>query len=271
MAAAARCIDEQAPVNTSTAAGMLAMVIAMFALPVAGEAVSPPALTGTNWLLAGLSGSAVESGPAITLRLEPAGTLGGSDGCNRYGGAYTVDGSAIRISDDLVMTRAACPGPVAQRASRYTQALRQAASFTIVNWQLVLRDASGIALAVFRADTTALAGSVWDVIGYNNGQQAVTSVLAGTRIRVSFGDDHRVTGSAGCNRYFASYKQTGESITIGVPGATRRACAEPAGVMEQEAAFLAALASAATLRLEADRLTLRTPTGAIALTLARQP
>jgi heat shock protein HslJ len=247
------------------------MVIALFALPVAGEAVTTPALTDTNWVLSGLSGSAVEPGPAITLRLEPAGTLGGSDGCNRYGGSYTVDGSAIRISDSLIMTPAACPGPVAQRASRYTQALRQAVSFTIANRQLVLRDASGIELAVFRTDATELAGSVWDVISYNNGKQAVVSVLAGSRITASFGADQRITGSAGCNHYFASYKQSGESITIAAPGATRRACAEPAGVMEQETAFLAALASVATVRQEANRLTLRTPAGAIALFLARQP
>lgn len=250
------------------AGGMLAM---LFTLPVAGEVSSAPTLTGTNWTLFGLSGAAVESGPAITLRFESDGTLGGSDGCNRYSGSYSVDGSAIRIPDRLVTTRAACPEPVERRARRYTRALLQAASFTIADRQLALRDASGSELAVFRADTAKLAGSVWDVIGYNNGRQAVVSVLAGSRITVSFGADQRVTGSAGCNRYFASYQQSGESITIAAPGATRRVCAEPDGVMEQEAAFLAALASVATLRLEADRLTLRTPAGAIALTLARQP
>lgn len=248
------------------------MLVTLFALPVAGDVSSAPTLTGTNWVLVGLSGTVAEPGPAITLRLEPSGTLGGTDGCNRYSSSYTVVSSEIRISDKLVVTRAACPEPVERRASRYTQALLQTASFMIANRQLALRDASGAELAVFRADAAELAGSVWDVIGYNNGQQAVVGVLAGSRITVSFSaDDQRVTGSAGCNRYLASYKQSGESITITAPGATRRACAEPAGVMEQETAFLAALASAATVRLEADRLTLRTPAGVIALTLARQP
>ena len=92
-------------------------------------------------------------------------------------------------------------------------------------------------------------------------------MLAGTQLTLSFGDDRRVTGSAGCNSYFTTYQQSGESITIAAPSSTRRACAEPTGIMEQESAFLAALASATTLRREADELVLRSDTGAIALTL----
>jgi heat shock protein HslJ len=52
--------------------------------------------------------------------------------------------------------------------------------------------------------------------------------------------------------------------------ATRRMCAGP-GVMEQELAFFKALESVAAMRMEADRLEMRTAEGALALILLRTP
>ena len=114
-----------------------------------------------------------------------------------------------------------------------------------------------------------LAGSSWHVVAYNNGRQAVVSVLDGTHITVHFGEDGRITGSAGCNQYFATYETADASMTIGQPGSTRRFCAEPEGIMEQDAGFLEALRSVATFRLDADRLDLRTADGAMAMSLVR--
>ena len=54
-----------------------------------------------------------------------------------------------------------------------------------------------------------------------DGQQAQLGEF-GTRITAHFGDDGRVTGSAGCNQYFADYRGGDGSIVIGQPGATRR-------------------------------------------------
>jgi heat shock protein HslJ len=63
-----------------------------------------------------------------------------------------------------------------------------------------------------------------------------------------------VTGSAGCNNYFASYETEGETLAVGPAGSTRKMCAEPEGIMDQETAFLAALGSAATYEIKGDRL-----------------
>ena len=48
-------------------------------------------------------------------------------------------------------------------------------------------------------------------------------------------------------------------------------CSTPDGVMKQEALFLQALQSAATYRLEAERLELRTASGALALSMTGVP
>ena len=87
--------------------------------------------------------------------------------------------------------------------------------------------------------------------------------LAGTRITARFADGS-VAGAAGCNSYNAAYTLTGgpDTLRIGPVAATRMACAEPPGVMEQEAAYLAALPTAQSYRFEGPDLVLEPADGA---------
>ena len=66
-----------------------------------------------------------------------------------------------------------------------------------------------------------------------------------------------MAGSAGCNQYNAGYTLGPDAgaISISPAASTRMFCSEPAGVMEQEAEFLAALQSAARYRIEGAQLT----------------
>lgn len=64
-----------------------------------------------------------------------------------------------------------------------------------------------------------------------------------------------VRGNAGCNGYSAPFEREGSNLKIGQAIATRKFCSAP-GVMEQEAAFLAALQAASTFKAEEDRLTI---------------
>ena len=227
-------------------------------------------LTATSWNLVALAGEKIDPAqPAVTLRFEADGTLGGFDGCNRYRGSFSVDGTSIHIPSEMATTRAACREPLMRRASAYAETLMRAASFAIDANRLSLRDSTEEEVAAFETARRGLAGTSWQVIAYNNGRQAVVSVITGTRITARFGNDGRVTGSAGCNQYFAEYLAADESITIGPLGATRRFCAEPDGAMDQEARYLEALRSAATFRIEGERLTLRTADGALVGTLMR--
>ena len=234
------------------------------------EGTTRDALDDTSWNLVALMGEDIDPAlPTVTVRFDADGTLSGFDGCNRYRGAFSVAGTAIYIPSEMATTRAACREPLASRASAYAEALGSAASFAIDANRLSLQDAAGKQVAVFEAASLTLAGTAWEVTAYNNGERAVVSVLGGTRITAHFGDDGRVTGSAGCNQYFANFEAKGESISIAQPGATRRFCAEPEGVMDQEVRFLEALRSATTFRRENERLALRTADGALALTLVR--
>jgi heat shock protein HslJ len=258
-------------------AAMLALASALmagcatprFAGPAAVTEAAP--LAGTRWVLQSLGGDAVPGAPSVTLDFGPDGRFGGNDGCNAYQGAYTAEAGAIRIGASLAGTLMACPQATEARARAYREALQRAARYGNEGVRLALYERTGRALAQFTPAMRSPVDTAWEVIAYNNGRQGVISVITGSRITVRFGEDGQVTGSAGCNSYFAVYKLEGEALSVGPSSATRRFCDEPQGLMQQEALFLAALQSAATFRIDGDRLELRTADGALAVSLTRSP
>ena len=89
-------------------------------------------------------------------------------------------------------------------------------------------------------------------------------MITDTTLLADFGKDGTLSGKAGCNTYSGGYKTNGNQITIGPLVSTMMACDQPAGVMEQEAQYLAALQSAATYQIEGNVLELRTKDDALA-------
>lgn len=234
-------------------------------LSMVGQAAT---LDGTAWILQSLAGRVVAPQPLVTMRFEK-GRVQGNDGCNPFGGSYSARGGKLRIGDNLMSTQMACPEPVMQQARAFIDALSRTRAVRMVDERLALLDASGGELARFAAQGRELVGTSWRVTGYNNGRQAVVSVREGTSLTLQFSADGRVSGTGGCNRYTGTYTRSGDGIGLGPLGATRRTCAEPAGVMDQEADFLRALGSASQARMDGDRLELRTASGALAVTALR--
>ncbi|WP_075996859.1 META domain-containing protein [Salaquimonas pukyongi] len=95
------------------------------------------------------------------------------------------------------------------------------------------------AIAVTAA--SSLAGSEWGMAGQD-------------MPFVRFEAGGRVTGHAGCNRFFGSYETDGEKFKAGPLGATRMAC--PGAVMEKEQAFLSSLQNARRFTRRGARLEL---------------
>ncbi len=235
----------------------------------ATEVVTQPIpLNDTSWVMVTLNSQSVISERPVTLNFEN-GKINGTDGCNRYGTSYTVNGARFAASKDMVTTTMACPEPIMQQAAAYTTALTQAATYNSDGRQLRLLDASGKSLATFTAQSGKLGGTSWVLTGYNNGKQAVVSVAIGSKLAADFGADGKLSGSAGCNNYTATYEASEKSIKIGPSASTRKMCADPAGVMEQETQYLKTLETAATYRVEGNRLELRTANGALAATFEK--
>ena len=94
--------------------------------------------------------------------------------------------------------------------------------------------------------------------------------LPGTPPSAEFSGD-QISGSAGCNHYFGTYAISGSEITISDVARTEMYCMDPEGVMDQEEAFVAALASAADYRLSGARLELLDATGSVILAFEPPP
>jgi heat shock protein HslJ len=249
-------------------AAILAASLLIAACTAMSPAGSPPALNGTAWVLSSLPGHALRPDVTATARFE-AGRVQGTDGCNRYTAPYTASGSTVEVGPRGASTQMACPPEVMKQAEAFVGALSRARTYRVVDGQLQLQAADGTVVATFTAQSQSLAGTSWRVTGYNNGKQAVVSVLSGTTLTMAFSGDGKVSGSAGCNRFTAGYTADGQKLTFTPAAATRMMCAA-AGVMEQEQQFLKALETVATAQFEGDRLELRTTTGALAMTLTRE-
>jgi heat shock protein HslJ len=115
------------------------------------------------------------------------------------------------------------------------------------------------------ADSPSLEGTQWVLVTLEG-----EPPLTGTAPSAEFSAD-QIGGSAGCNHFFGTYTVSSGSITISDVGSAEMYCMEPEGVMDQEQAFLAALASAIGYRLAGARLELLDATGRVILAFEPPP
>ena len=250
----------------------IGLVVSLFAAsgwPTFGAAADSPPLDRTVWILSSVGGRIPPTGATATAQFD-GGRVQGTNGCNRYSAPVVIQGTNVQISPKAATTNMACLPDNMKLADTFMTALVSARSYRISSHQLDLLGADGKVVATFSAQSQSLAGTSWHVTGINNGKDAVVSLVAGTSVTMNFATGGKVAGSGGCNNYTSTYTQDGGKVTFTSPAATRRMCAASA-VMEQEQAFLKALESAATARMEGNGLELRTADGALALSLVRNP
>jgi heat shock protein HslJ len=250
--------------------GMAVAGLIVLAGCTARQEASSVSLMDTQWTLTELNGNPIMPGTTISARFSEDSLVGGSSGCNRYSTTYMVQGNKISFGEQGASTLMACLPPIMDQESAYLEALAATTSFEISDDELILYDDSDNPVAVFAVESQSLAGTSWEVISYNNGRGAVTSVIIGTEITAVFGEDDQITGNAGCNDYFAPYETLDDSISIGPVGSTQKICSEPEGIMEQESEYLTALGTASTYSVEGLMLDLRTSEGSRVASMQRR-
>jgi len=250
------------------AVASLALAGLLSACTTMSSAADAPNLDGTAWVLSSLPGRTLVPGTTATLRFE-GGRAGGSDGCNRYSAPYKAAGGRLEVQPSGAATMMACPQETMEQSRAFMSGLTGARGYRVVDGKLRLLAADGAVLASFAPQSQQLAGTSWHVTGYNNGKQAVVSVLRDTTLTMAFAEGGKVSGSAGCNNFMGTYQGSGSALTFGPAAATRKMCAQE-GVMEQEQQFLRALETVATASHEGNRLELRRGDGALAVSLARE-
>jgi heat shock protein HslJ len=247
---------------------ILAAVVAALLAPVlvtacsGGDdaAASPAAIEDIPWVLESGAGLA-PGGPAPTATFE-AGRVTGTTGCNQYTGTYVLDGGRLTIEPGAT-TLKGCPPPADEVERAYLAALARVSGWRAEGDELVLLTDGAPGLR-FRAASTV--GS-WTVTSLVHGD-ALTSPIPGTELTATFAEDGTLSGSAGCNGYTASYAAVDGVLEISPPASTRKFCAEPEGVMDQEASYLAALQQTARYRIGENGLELLHADGTFVATYA---
>ena len=177
----------------------------------------------------------------------------GSTGCNRFTGAVHPSTATRSSSGTLASTRMACapPGDAIERA--YLAVLERVTEWRMDDAELVLLDGDDAELLRFVGATPV---GDWEATVIETGN-ALASPLAGTRDHRELhrrGHAHRLGG-------LQHYRTTFETERRRHRPRTRRRqprsrAQTPEGVMEQEAAYLAALPTAAAYRVDGDSLAL---------------
>ena len=235
-------------------------------VPAASAPVPAPTLENSSWLLSAYqSGSALVepvAGPIPARFRFEAGRVAGKAGCNQIGGAYTLDGDRLSFKANMASTMMACPEPLMKQDQAVGAALVKVAAYRVDGELLELLDAAGKPLLRFLLlKPTPLVGQLWQLKGYNNGKQAIVSVMNGTEVNLEFRDDGTLGGFDGCNRYMSGYTLEGEVLTIGPLVTTRMACKGPEGAGDQARAYAAALGTVKAYRIDGGELTLRNDAG----------
>ena len=95
----------------------------------------------------------------------------------------------------------------------------------------------------------------WFLVSFND-QGSKKKVIANTQTTIQFSTE-RLSGLAGCNRYFAGYQLKNRyDLTIERIVATEMACPDPVGIMQQEDTYLQLLSRAKAYYIRDGQLTL---------------
>jgi heat shock protein HslJ len=208
----------------------------------------------------------------VTLAFGNDGRITGSAGCNHYFASYEVRGTGITIGQ-TGSTEMYCLAPgVMEQESTYLSLLGQAKTVAVDGDRLTLSDAKGTPVLSFNTIIppvpAPLVGTNWTLDSFHSGG-SVSSVITGTSLTAVFDEEGRVSGSAGCNSYFAQYNSTGTSLSISGIGSTKMYCGT-LGVMQQESTYLSLLGQVSSFAIEGNRLSVSDAKGIPLLSFVRQ-
>ena len=248
----------------------VSVIILILGLALAACGGGGAELGGTTWSLKALNGQPPLEGITAGMIFGENGSVSGKTGCNSFTTTYQTNRNEITFAP-AASTMMACPQPQMDQEAAFFSALTNAKTYNVQGTILNLMDADGTTIASFGkvdAASLALPGSAWIVSGYNNGKEAVVSVVVDSEITAVFGQNLMLSGNTGCNDYNVRYQVDGRNVTIDKEiQMTKMACSEE--LMAQEQQYLAALQSAATYTIQLDSMELRTAQDALAVTFVR--
>lgn len=188
-----------------------------------GNASPAATLEGRTFLSTRVEGRVLVPGTQIRLSFE-RGNVGGTAGCNSFGGRYRVDGGRLLVAE-MHQTEMACDAPLMVQEEWVMRLLANGAAITLDGDTLVLAG-DGVVLTltdrVVADPDRPLEGTRWVVDSLVLGD-AVSSVPAGVTAALRFVDG-RLELEAGCNQGGGEYRVEDGVITFGPIALTKMAC-----------------------------------------------
>ena len=234
-----------------------------------------PALTDATWQWVSLTDpqgvTSVPNPENYTILFNEDGTASIKADCNQVIASYTADGSSISITPGPTTLAACSPESLDQV---YLAGLSNAAIYFFEEGDLYMDMQADGGTMRFKAASGAApvppvgpeeSGVAFNLVSFGP-VGAEQPIIPGTTITANFGDTE-VSGFSGCNNYSAALTPVNDYFTVGPIASTQKACSDPAGVMEQETAYLAALGGTSGYLWEQDETTLVTA-GKVFYTLA---
>jgi len=232
----------------------------------AGMPSTREAVEAHEWvLLPDDSSLGTGDGNPVTLSVRDD-VVSGSAPCNTYRGSITFDDDHVEITD-LARTMRACSEPTMAAEDEFVAALEAVDTIEVSgddDDRMVLSNDDGVRLAFRSYDADELLPGTWEVVNVGSGDR-LAGVVPGTEPTVTFDPDGTVTAATGCNTAASSWELDGGELTVEPMRLTRKFCAEPEGVMDQEAALVAALEGAARVEVAPGALTILDADGAVTL------
>ena len=112
----------------------------------------------------------------------------------------------------------------------------------------------------------SLEGTKWTLTFYGD-MSAPQVVLLDSEVTADFAEG-RISGTGGCNNYFAEYQTEGDQITTGNVGSTKMLC--PDNVMQLEQEYIIAVDTVERYEIDGDELHLYYASGKSVLTFVSQ-
>ena len=235
------------------------------------------ALEGTNWRLTAMGPATNPQAPVadadftaqfVRQQGVPSGLMVGATGCNDYNAVYAASLSEIKVNIPSRTNNPGCASGLPEQELQYYQALNATTSYRILGdtLQIFYGDGQMLSFAAFVPEATPpsggpltwLNGTRWWLVSMRN-----IVPRPGTQITADFtidpdGETGTISGNAGCNNYTAPILGV---FQVGPVATTKLLCAEPVGVMEQEASYLAMLSTANSITQVNNQLLIGTAGG----------
>jgi heat shock protein HslJ len=205
------------------------------------------------------------AGSEFTAKFErqfgmPSGVKSGGTGCNDYTATYYASADEIKVNLPAT-TQEVCSAMQSEAEQGYFLGLSSARDYRIIGNELFVYYDTFV--LVFTGSYPSQGGPLTILDGTQWWLTSIDTFIAvpGTEVTLLFdinpdGRTGAVSGSGGCNTYSA---QIVDHFVLSQISATSALCDTPAGIMEQESAYLSALEAANGVFLEGDTLRITTP------------